>query len=159
MNRNLFYRRRPDVLCLYRHGSVLAIVIMPALIAILIAAVGGCGSGTQRASLSGQITFDGAPLATGVISLEPTGGTKGPSAGAEIAAGKYQIAANRGPLPGRYRVSITANRKTGRDVVVGGIKGAESEQFIPANYNVKTELEVEIKPGRNAADFTLTSGK
>ena len=80
-------------------------------------------------------------------------GTKPPK------SGKYEIAAKRGPLPGRYRVSITANRETGRDVVVGGLKGSESEQFIPANYNVKTELEVEIKPGRNTADFTLTSGK
>jgi hypothetical protein len=62
------------------------------------------------------------------------------------------------PLPGRYRVSITANRETGRDVV-GGLKGSESEQFIPANYNSKTDLEVEIKPDRNTADFTLTSGK
>jgi len=133
--------------------------MMPALIAILIAAVGGCGSGTQRASLSGQITFNGSPVTEGVISLEPTGGTKNPSAGAEIAAGKYQIAAKKGPLPGRYRVSITANRETGRDVVVGGLKGSEAEQFIPASYNMTTALEVEIKPGRNTADFTLTSGK
>ena len=56
-------------------------------------------------------------------------------------------------------MSITANRETDRDVVVGELKGSESEQFIPANYNVTTELEVEIKPGRNTADFTLTSGK
>ena len=157
MNRKLFCLQRPDVLRLCRHGSVL--VMMPALIALLVAAVGGCGSGTQRASLSGQITFDSSPVTEGVISLEPTGGTKGPSAGAEIASGKYEIAAKKGPLPGRYRVSITANRETGRDVVVGGLKGSESEQFIPANYNSKTDLEVEIKPGRNTADFTLTSGK
>ena len=65
MNRNIVCHRRTDVLRLCRHGSVL--VMMPALIAILIAAVGGCGSGTQRASLSGQITFDGSPVAEGVI--------------------------------------------------------------------------------------------
>lgn len=56
-------------------------------------------------------------------------------------------------------MSIIANRETGRDVVVGGLKGSESEQFNPVNDNSKTELEVEIKPGRNTADFTLTSGK
>lgn len=48
---------------------------------------------------------------------------------AEIAAGKYEIAAKRRPPPGRYRVSITANREAGRDVVVGGLKGSESELF------------------------------
>ena len=55
--------------------------------------------------------------------------------------------------------SIAADRENGRDVVVGALEGLESEQFIPANDRVETELEVQFKPGRNTADFTLMSGK
>lgn len=133
-------------------------------ITILIAAVGGCGffGGTQRGSVSGTITFDGAPVAEGVISLQPTGDTEGPSAGGHVQAGRYTIAAARGPFPGRYRVEITASRKTGRVVKAEGLGDGnqtidESEQFIPAQYNAKSTLEVEIKAGRNTANFDLKS--
>lgn len=131
-------------------------------VTILIAAVGGCGffGGTQRGSVSGTVTFDGSPVTDGVISLQPTGDTEGPSAGGHVQAGRYAIAAARGPFPGRYRVEITASRKTGRVVKAEGFGDEtidESEQFIPAQYNAKSTLEVKIKAGRNTANFALKS--
>jgi hypothetical protein len=131
-------------------------------ITILIAAVGVCGffGGTQRGAVSGTVTFDGSPVTDGVISLQPTGDTEGPSAGGHVQAGRYAIAAARGPFPGRYRVEITASRKTGRVVMAEGFGDEtidESEQFIPAKYNAESTLEVEIKAGRNTADFDLKS--
>jgi hypothetical protein len=57
-------------------------------------------------------------------------------------------------------VEITASRKTGRVVMAEGFGDEtidESEQFIPAKYNAESTLEVEIKAGRNTADFDLKS--
>lgn len=119
----------------------------------------GCGaaSGPQRASLSGTITLDGTALERGVISLVPIAGTKGPTAGVEIVAGKYTIAQSTGPVPGHYRVEITANRKTGKIRDEGGMVGKVevTEQYIPAKYNTASTLELDIVAGSNSRDFKL----
>lgn len=123
---------------------------------------GGRVGGPRRASVQGIVTFDGAPLENGVLVLLPADGTKGPTAGSAVSKGAFSIAAASGPVVGRYRVEIKALRKTGRQVKavipVGGRKEKEeSEQFIPAKYNTASELEVEIKPGRNAITLELES--
>lgn len=123
---------------------------------------GGPGGEPRRAAIQGFVTFDGAPLDEGVVVLMPAEGTKGPTAGSAVAKGGFSIAAAGGPAVGRYRVEVRALRKTGRRVkavvAVGGQKEREEfEQFIPAKYNTASELEVEIKPGRNTMTLQLES--
>lgn len=123
---------------------------------------GGRVDGPRRGSVKGFVTFDGAPLETGVVVMLPAGDTKGPTAGSAISDGAFSIAAASGPVVGRYRVEIKALRKTGRQVKalvpVGGRKErAEAEQFIPAKYNKDSEIEIEIKPGRNTISLELKS--
>lgn len=118
--------------------------------------------GPRRAAVKGFVTFDGAPVENGVILLKPAAGTQGPAAGAELSGGAFSIAAAAGPVVGRYRVEIKATRKTGRTkkalIRVADRKEVEElEQFIPAPYNIDSELEIEIKAGRNEVTLELKS--
>lgn len=147
-------------------GSLLALLAVGGLLVTWFGPAAG-PRGPQRASLQGEVTFDGKPLESGVIVLVPTGGTQGPTAGGTLADGKFHITAAAGPVIGRYRVEIKATRKTDRAAAGPAGGGADpfarkgavepTEQFIPSRYNTASELEVDIKPGRNRMTFDLTS--
>lgn len=123
---------------------------------------GGRVGGPRRGAVQGFVSFDGAPLETGVVVMLPAGDTRGPTAGSAVSNGSFSIPAVSGPVVGRYRVEVKALRKTGRQVralvPVGGRKEREeAEQFIPAKYNKDSEIEIEIKPGRNTISLELKS--
>ena len=72
-----------------------------------------------------------------------------------VKGGQYAIAAKDGLGTGPFRVEIRALRPTGE-------KSADPElipakEAVPAKYNSKSELTLEIKPGSNTADFELKS--
>lgn len=147
-----------------RFATTAAVGLMLALGAGAVAWLnfGGRAGDPRRAAVQGFVTFDGAPLETGVVVMLPAGDTKGPTAGSAVSNGSFSIAAASGPVTGRYRIEIKALRKTGRQVKtvvsVGGRQVREaSEQFIPAKYNKDSELEIEIKPGRNKISLELKS--
>ena len=129
----------------------------------------GCGgtSGPERASLSGQVTFDGTPVENGSIAFIPDGKTVGPTAGGVIEKGRYTVARESGPVLGTHLVEIRAHRP-GKQIEVAGAGGAsggpsgggsvqETEMYIPEQYNKKTTLTVTIKSGSNVHDFALKS--
>ena len=71
-----------------------------------ILAAGGCSrSSNGRLEISGKVTLDGAPLDQGLISFNAAQG-KLPSAGAVIVGGAYHMPAEKGLLPGEYKVAI-----------------------------------------------------
>jgi hypothetical protein len=130
----------------------------------LLAMATGCGGDNLgRVSVEGSVSVDGAPLADGSLSLIPAAGTTGPSAGATIENGAYFIDADKGPVPGTYRVEIKAMRKTGRKIVDEHQPPPnnlldEMEQFIPPQYNANSTLSVEVKAGKNRdVDFALNT--
>ena len=126
----------------------------------------GCGSGdTPRASAKGQVTFEGQPLKKGTISFQPIDANAGGSASTEIVDGKYELPRARGPGIGQHRVEILAIRSNGQKrpafayppdyprekmEMVEGI-----EQYIPARYNHKSELQADVKPGDQTINFEL----
>jgi hypothetical protein len=123
----------------------------------------GCSkpSGPQRAEVFGKLSLDGTPVPSGSISFIPDTNSTGPSAGALITDGNYQIK-KMGPMPGKYRVQIQATHKTGKMIEAGtpsppGTMIEEIKQYIPEKFNTRTELLVEIKAGRNTHNFELTS--
>lgn len=118
----------------------------------------GCSNeDSNRASVSGTVTFNGEPLADGSIVFLPAGGNGGPSAGDTIQEGKYSIGVKKGPMVGTNRVEIVAVRETGKMVTYGnGPEMAERISFIPAKYNEESELIEDLKPGRNEINFKLT---
>lgn len=143
----------------------------------VLCSVPGCGgSAAGRSAVQGTVKFDGQPVSQGVIAFIPTGATRGPSTGAEIKAGKYQILADQGPVLGPHRVEITATRAGGATEVKGlgqgggpsgggpsgggpsgGGSAAKIEMYIPEQYNKQSKLEFVIKAGRNEANFDLKS--
>lgn len=126
--------------------------------AVLAVCLLGCGGDDERATLRGSVTFANEPVERGTIGLIPIEGTKGPTAGGAIEMGKYGIT-NNGPLPGTYKVTIQAYRNTGKMIKTEAlgtiVEVEETEQYIPANFNINTELVIEISAGKNQHDFPL----
>ncbi|MEX1041815.1 MAG: hypothetical protein WDZ51_14345 [Pirellulaceae bacterium] len=117
----------------------------------------GCGnSSTPRESVSGTVTLEGQPLVDGSILFSPQG--DGPSAGGEIVNGQYTLARELGPAPGKYRVEISSWRSTGKSIYDAASEREEETlvSVIPPRYNSRSELQVEIEPGKeNRFDFEL----
>jgi hypothetical protein len=128
------------------------------LIAAALAMCPGCGS--NRNTIEGAVTFDGQPVERGSITFEPASG-EGPSAGGTIQNGRYKIDAD-GITPGEMVVRISAARSTGKKVEAGppeppGTMVDEVRPYIPANYNERSVLTVQVKPGKTTQDFALKS--
>ena len=131
-------------------------------LAVLLVVAAGCGRNTGKVSIGGDVSYDGQPVASGTIIFTPVEGTQGPSTGAGIEAGRYQVPTQKGPLAGgRYKVEITAMRKTGKALPnMFDPKGQSLEaveQFVPECYNARSKLMVTVTPGANKADFPLRS--
>lgn len=124
------------------------------------------GCGPPRCSVEGRVTFDDKPIESGNIRLDSISNSKGDSAGAKIIDGKFTIPKDKGLRSGKYQVTITAIRKTGRTIKnVERLEGTAAEreeviQYIPERYNTGTELTVELSGGENTdKNFKLTSDK
>jgi hypothetical protein len=135
-------------------------------LAVLLAVLplAGCGSSGDPCSINGSVTFGGAPVEDGNIAFIPEGQSESPGAGVKIIGGRYDIPLDVGLWAGKYRVSITAIKKTGRkvaapEVMEGGAEKIEEViQYIPARYNSSSELQLDLAPGENSHDFNLAGG-
>src|SRR5262245_11981177 len=132
---------------------------------IIVAFTAGCGR-SSRIAVRGTVAVNGQPLEAGDISCMPITPSVGPTAGAAIARGAYNVPADQGLLPGEYKVQIHAFRGTGKKTWDGmGEPNApasqkhyveETEQYIPAQYNDATELKASIAVGKaNDLKFDL----
>jgi len=120
----------------------------------------GCGGEPKQESVSGSVTLDAKPLASGTVQFMPEEG-KGLAVGALIQDGAYRLPNPPGLAPGRYRVSISAQggsaarSETAPDMDLGrpGVKDP-----IPVRYNQETTLRAEVTSGgSNTFPFDLTS--
>ncbi len=117
----------------------------------------GCG-GTGRQPISGMVTYRGQPLDRGRIEFEPLDG-QGSAGGATIQNGAYRIPADRGLLPGRYKVRIHA--PTGERRAPTGPPGDSPvspppQDKIAPRYNMQSTLTAEVtKAGSNIFDYTV----
>ena len=122
----------------------------------------GCSEG-KTASVSGTVTFAGKEIDNGALRFFPVEGTPGNGAGAEIKEGRFEIteevALQKGMMAGKYRVTVSASRKTGRkrkSPEGDGSMVEEVRSYIPEKYNLRSGLIVELEPGSNQHDLTLT---
>jgi len=116
----------------------------------------GCSTGTI-ASVSGQVTLDGAPLDDANISFAPLSDGQNSAGWATIEDGKYSIPAANGLGTGEFRVEIRALRTVGDSSNQFDPTLMNAKEIIPSRYNSKSELVREFKSGKNIADFDLKS--
>ncbi len=60
--------------------------------------------------------MDGEPLDGGSINFQPPPGAAGHSSGGPVREGEFDIPAEKGLMPGTYRVTIVAMKETGRTI-------------------------------------------
>jgi hypothetical protein len=122
----------------------------------------GCsgGDGLPRQEVSGQVTLDGQPLATGSIEFQPEALAGGPAVpgGALIDAGTYRISREQGLVPGTYKVMIFSHGESATPAAPAdpGAQGKPPPELIPRTYNVATTLKAEVTKDRaNIFNFDL----
>ena len=111
-------------------------------------------------TVTGTVRLDNEPLTTGSIAWIPIEGTPGPGGGGGInSEGKYEI--NRGLRPGKYRVEIRSTRTLSRKVLNPTIPADmvyEEVSVIPEQFNSRSSLIREVRPGSNVLNFDLKGG-
>ena len=143
-------------------------LVVGALFAVLAASV-GCSDVADQPDLglvSGKITLNGSPLPSVAVTFRPDDGR--PAMGKTDSEGNYQLTYIRDTLGckvGHNRVEIGNSEESGElneqegemegDNVSQKPKKASAE--IPARYNVRSELEADVKPGENTLNFDLQS--
>src|SRR5262245_17255529 len=77
-------------------------VFMPCLAAAASLLPAGCAAKSKYEPVTGEVLFQGTPLDRGNI-LFFREGTQGPTGGAVISNGRFEVSAKSGLTPGRYR--------------------------------------------------------
>jgi hypothetical protein len=118
--------------------------------------IAGCGDG--KSSISGSVTFDGQPVASGMITFVKDEGEL-VREGAVISNGAFQALVP----PGQYKIELNAQKIVGKRKQKG-FDGAEEEveltdELFPPRYNTQTELIEEINPGSNTLKLDLKSAR
>lgn len=116
----------------------------------------GCGKGDPRSrsfEVSGTVTFDGQPVEDGGITLVSDDPTLASDAGS-IKDGQFKFLASAG----KKKVQIRASREVPQPGPKDVPRDPKFEEYVPAKYHEKTELEIEVVPGgQNHFDFPLKS--
>jgi hypothetical protein len=116
-------------------------------------ALAGCGDG--MAGVSGTVKLDDVPVQEGAIAFFPKDG-KTRTTGGPIIDGHYSV---RVPV-GVMKVTITAPKVTGKKKLYNTPNspwGLIRTETVPARYNQKSKLELDVQPGTNEKDFNLRS--
>lgn len=126
--------------------------------------VSGCAEVNPRKQLSGTVTLKGAKLDAGTIDFRPIEGTSAAglpttTAGAVITDGAYKIAAELGLVPGKYKVLISSGdgvTPDNEEGIPGPSGNFVSKDRIPPEFNVKSNVEVEVtEGGENVFNFDI----
>jgi hypothetical protein len=138
------------------HLSMLASSAIFSILAI----AGGCGgSAVERLAVSGAVTLDGTPLDQGVIGFHSEEAGRAPVE-TTIAAGEYFIAADKGLLPGSYKVAIDSADSTGKTASPVEYSMAIPVSRIPLKYNGETTLVAAVDAtADNVFNFQLETGR
>jgi hypothetical protein len=133
--------------------------------AVLLTAAAGCGGRTDnlpREPVSGQVIMDDQPLPRGFITFRPDYENAITEGASPIRNGQFSMSRNDGLVPGPYKVMITMREepdptKKAPNPDLNPFAGFAKE-LVPARYNFKTTLTVNVKEGGpNHFDFPLQS--
>lgn len=147
-----------------------------AFLGSLVVASAGCSG--DGLAVSGNVAYGGQSIAAGTITFRPVDDpTPGNSARAKldnsarakldnlvqakIVDGAYSVASHQSLQPGSYRVAVRAKRKAGQVPPEPGSTEIVDrfEQYIPPQYNSRTELTAEIRGDVEGLNFELEAPK
>lgn len=114
----------------------------------------GCAGSVKTADVSGTVSYNGTPVPEGSISFVAADGT-GPTVGGAIKDGKYS--ATKVPL-GQNKVSISGLKVVGKKKAYdtpGSPENTITAELLPAKYNTKTELTLDVTVGANQKNWEL----
>ena len=113
----------------------------------------GCDDGPAVAPVTGTITHDGEPLVGAMIEFQPDRGA--PSYAESVEGGHYEVKYQTdriGALLGHHYVNVTmAGEKTDPETDTT----YNVPETVPRKYNDPTELEFEVKKGKNVFDIKI----
>ena len=121
----------------------------------------GCNDDSKRYGVSGTVTLNGEVLKDGVVTFVPVSPESPTQGSAAVAAGKFRISAEQGLAPGMYKISISSpDGKTpvaDPNAAPGPSGNFTSRDRIPAEFNIRSTLEIEVKPDTkaNVYDFKI----
>jgi hypothetical protein len=125
---------------------------------LLLAGCGGDDGG--RATVKGQVTFNGTPINDGAINLVPLD-SQGRRVGGSITNGTYELTGEQsGPVPGNYRVEVYGFEPMAAPAgAAAGDAEAESatRQFVPPQFNSQSTIELNVDSSEVEKDFALTT--
>ena len=125
-----------------------------ALLLPWLAAATGCGdAGPERGTVKGTITIDGKPAANGSIAFTPVSGMA-PTAGGKIVEGKYSVEVPLGTAKVAIRVANVVGERKLYDHPDSPVQPV-LEEVLPAKFNERTELTIDVRPGTTSGDFDL----
>ncbi|WZO97628.1 hypothetical protein EP7_004670 [Isosphaeraceae bacterium EP7] len=134
--------------------------------AVALLALVGCGGeleGPPREAISGKVTLDGQPLKKGLITFTPSAGGSDLVVSGLVIDGEYTLPRAEGPSHGPHRVDIWSKEATGKTIPDRNDPEnpmVVTREIIPPQYNVKSRLAAEVKPGdANHFEFDLTRSK
>ncbi|MHB8899767.1 MAG: hypothetical protein ACYC6Y_13555 [Thermoguttaceae bacterium] len=126
------------------------------LLTVFLPVMTGCQGDTGgRSAVTGMVTMGGKPLETGTIQFLAEDGSQ--MTGAPIAAGKYEVPAEQGLLPGTYKVRVSSVQGTAAAEAAPGDSAAiesKNKELVPPEYNTQSKVTAEIKEG-SANTFNL----
>jgi hypothetical protein len=132
---------------------------------LCLVAATGCGERSKTlAPVSGAISFDGKPLASGSISFQPVAQPGSIIAGKGSIAfcdpqGRYQLMTiddRPGAVVGEHTIRIFGPKT--KQIESSDDSGRTSPELLPRRYNFDTELTFTVPPeGTDKADFVLSS--
>ena len=115
----------------------------------------GCSNG--KSSVTGSVTIDGQPVASGSVTFVKQGGELARE-GAVIQGGSFHA----NIPPGTYKLELNGQKVVGKrkqKAFDGTDEEVElTDEVFPPRYNTKSELLEEIKPGANVVTLDLKSG-
>ncbi len=117
----------------------------------------GCGGdGIERVPLSGKVTFQGQPIEDGQIRFVPKAGVAAPLVVESIQNGRYETLSSGGVPVGSFRVEITAWNPD--QPAPQGPGMPPRRQLLPAQYNIRSTLDITIESGQEETtqDYELT---
>lgn len=136
--------------------SLVSLFLCPIFV-VSLAGCGGAPAGPKLYSVSGKVTFDSAPVEDGYITFKDQAGAIR-SYGGPVKGGAFDVAVE----PGAKLVEITASREVPGKTMPGPSGGEVPavESYIPPQYNVRSQLKIDIEPkSQNDLNFDLTSKK